>query len=136
MNNLLSIQLSCPIYLDILSNPSLCLLLFRQRSSLLFFQLKALLIATYTEHTSQSLWPHRSQIMRSLADELSIVTKGFVGNTVLERNVESLFLLLLFIHSFSPSNSLFSVPVHVQTRNNISPGGFSFAIPSDIHSPI
>lgn len=134
--SLLSIQLSYRSYLDIYSNSSPPLLLFKQRSVLLFFQLRALLIVTFTDHRSQSLWPHRSQSMSSCSDESSIVSKGFVGNTGLERNVERLFLLPLFIPSFFPPDSLFSVPRHVRTRNSVSPGGFSSAIHSDIHSPI
>lgn len=134
--SLLSIELSNCKYLDVYSNPCLPWLLFKQRSVLLFFQLRALLIVTYADHRSQSLWPHRSQNMSSCSDELSIVSKELVGNMALERNVEQLFLLPLFIHSFSPPNSFFSVPMHVQPRNSISPGGFSFTIHLDIHSPI
>lgn len=105
--SLLSIQLSYHSYVDIYSNPSLPLLLFKQRSVLLFFQLRALLVVTYTDHSSQSLWPHRSQNMSSCSDESSIVSKGFVGNKGLERNVEWLFLLPLFIHSFFPQIASF-----------------------------
>lgn len=101
---LLSIQLSNCKYLDM----SVPLLLFKQRSALLLvFQLRALLIGTYTGHRSQRLCPHRSQNMSSYADESLIVSKEFVGNTALERNVEQLFLLPLFIHSFFPQIASF-----------------------------
>lgn len=87
---------------------SVPLLLFKQRSALLLvFQLRALLIGTYTGHRSQRLCPHRSQNMSSYADESLIVSKEFVGNTALERNVEQLFLLPLFIHSFFPQIASF-----------------------------
>lgn len=95
-------QLSNCNYLGIYSKPSLPFLLFKQRSVLLFFELRVLLIVTYTDHRSQSPWPCRSQNMSSCSDELSVVSKESVGNTALERNVGRLFLLPLFIHSFFP----------------------------------